>query len=80
MSELSPAQAALRARGELEMTSKAFDALRKRYLDEMLAAKSPEEGWTAILAMRALNSVAMSLHQYVVTVDTDKHYEENPNG
>lgn len=80
MSDLSPEQAALRARAELAMTAKAFDALRKRYLDEMMDAKSPEDGWNAILAMRALNSVAMSLHQYVVTLDTDKHYEENPNG
>jgi hypothetical protein len=77
---MSPEQSALRAKGELELTAKAFDALRKRYIDEMLEAQTPEDGWRAILALRACNSVATSLHQYVVTAETDKHFEENPNG
>lgn len=81
MSEgMSVEQAAFRAKTELQLTARAFDALRARYLDEMLTAQTPEDGWRAILALRALNSVATSLHQYVVTADTDKHFEENPNG
>lgn len=80
MSELSNAQAAMKAKAEMELTAKAFDALRKRYLDEIMNAQTPEDGWRAILALRALNSVATSLHQFVVTGETDKHFEENPNG
>lgn len=80
MSEMSNEQAAFRAKAELELTSKAFDELRKRYLDEIMNAQTAEDGWRAILALRALNSVATSLHQFVVTGEIDKHVEENPNG
>ena len=77
---MSPEQAAFRARSELQLTSAAFDELRRRYLAEIMDAQTPEDGWRAILAMRSLNSVAQSLHSLIVTDDVNKHYEENPNG
>lgn len=73
-------QAAFRGKAELQLTSAAFSALRQRYLDEILGAQSPEEAWGAVLAMRAVNSVATSLHHFVETGEIEKHYEDEIDG
>ena len=80
MSEMSAEQAAFRAKGELQLTAKAFDELRKRLLMEIMDAKSADAAWQGVLAMRALNSVTTSLQSLVDTGTLADHYKENPNG
>jgi hypothetical protein len=80
MSEMSTEQAAFRATAELQLTAKAFNELRARYLTEIMQAPSADEAWRAVLALRALNSVTTSLQSLVDTGTLEKHYEENPNG
>lgn len=80
MTDLSPERAAFLAKTELQMTAKAFDELRRRYLDEIMSAQTPEAAWQAVLALRAANSVAASLNQFVTTGELETHFEENPNG
>lgn len=49
------------AKGELELTRKAFTELRKRHIEEILAATAPEGAYEGVLAVRALDSVVASL-------------------
>lgn len=80
MSEMSPEQAAFRAKAELQLTATAFNELRARYLTEIMQAQSAEDAWRAVLAMRALNSVTQSLQSLIDTGELEKHYKENPDG
>lgn len=58
---------AVMAKQELELTEKAFTELRKRYVDEMLAAQSPEQAYEGALAVRVLDSVRSSLESLLDT-------------
>lgn len=73
---MNPQQEALKATAELELTAKAFNELRMRYLDEIMGAKNAEEAWVAVLALRSLNSVTKSLQSILDTQKLEEHYED----
>lgn len=71
---------AFRARKELDLTTKAFDALRERYLSELLASQTPEEAYHGVMAVRALDSVMASLDQTIEEPQIEKAARENEHG
>lgn len=68
---------AAQARTELQLTGAAFDVLRARLVDEALAATQPDAAYDAVLAVRALDSVRVSLQSVVDTHEIEAKMEEN---
>ena len=71
---------AFMARAELSLTTKAFDELRKRLMDELLSATTPEDAYHGVIAVRSIDSVLKSFDAIIETPIIEKTVRENEDG
>lgn len=74
MSEVT--RLSLKAKAELELTSKAFVEIGNSYIDEALNAQSADEAWQAVLKYRAAARVVADLRRNLDSGLLEQHYEE----